>query len=374
MTSPDTPTPRWRDSFQVRAGVLLIGALATTFALFRWVVTDPDLTLRYLQALVWPVVILVGLSLFRRPLERKLSDLLQMDVLGTSARFATSRTEDFARDVAPDLDALLGVGEESSSSTAAENVLSADPVPIQEAGADGDLDSAGRDEIEKPVHDGSPVPAGAAEGEHENGDSDSPPSAEAAPKPKATRTASSRVIADDEAIEQLLLLQAELLGMGPSERTKFERLVSTDPGGAARRVFEFLLNDTRSAKDMPGRSRARAKTDFASVERIVQKSAEWGYDLARAGHPKRTPDIERDDTGWRISTEVPPAETPVETPSLAVRLRKAQRLEEEIKSLEKRHRYGPLSIMSMPGDAEAERLKDFKKRLAVLDPTSPYAD
>lgn len=44
-----------------------------------------------------------------------------------------------------------------------------------------------------------------------------------------------------------------------------------------------------------------------SIERIIQKSAEWGYSIGRSGAANMTPVIEwGEDGSWKITTDTPP--------------------------------------------------------------------
>lgn len=96
------------------------------------------------------------------------------------------------------------------------------------------------------------------------------------------------------------------LSVPSAERTRLAELATRDPERgrqeAEATVRRMVLGFRGSRAQSPERDRERRD----NIEEIVRKSAEWGYDVAKAGAPKAVPDIEwSDDGGWRITTEVP---------------------------------------------------------------------
>lgn len=73
-----------------------------------------------------------------------------------------------------------------------------------------------------------------------------------------------------------------------------------------RRVGRFLRDLADRVDPVPAQGMPLVVDSIArreSIERIIQKSAEWGYSRGVAGAAKLTPAIEwREDGSWKITT------------------------------------------------------------------------
>lgn len=317
----------------------MIGAL---WVIFRFVVADEELVLSYLKVLAWPSVVAIAGYWFREPIKEKLGQLIGLEALGARANFAGLEQR-----LQSNVDALLDDGDGGLPSD--DDVLA---------------DKEHVDHTDGPAL----TPAGGA-------------GSEVSTDQVADRPAEPQAAQLDQLLDMLpaTLVREQLLhlarAMDLSVALRHDLWDSRlPPGEAMAQATKQLMGAASRLKD---RRASRHEATRENIESVIQTSAEWGYEMGRAGATRAVPDIEwNDDGSWRITTAVPPRRPPSHPVSDVARRRlQIEQLEEEIKALErKRHRDqvlgNPLGGMFNTDDGW---LRSLKKKLAELDPGNVWA-
>lgn len=312
-------------------GVALTGG--ALWALLTYVISDADLALEYVRALIWPTVILVALFWLRLPLREKVSQLLRLDALGASMEFSPeAQGRELDEAIRPDVTNLLQTQDPANGSTdEGETVVAPD--------------TAGT-----PTHADESVPP---DEEH-----DSPP------KSVDGGALMSAVIA-----AHVAGMIEVAIGVGlPKELVdSLYEEARQNPDTARKRVLNSVTSHFREQRN---RAVHRQEGARDSIEAVIRKSAAWGYDMGRAGAPKAVPDIEWNDDGtWHITTEIPKGRRSTARSSEEARLRHIKDLEDEIK---KQEQLAHSAVgLAMPG--RQGWLRQLKDRLARIDPDNPWA-
>jgi hypothetical protein len=125
---PDSRISSW---VTTTVAPLLIAAGAGTlmWLMFRYVISDPRLTLEYVRALAWPLVVLSALFWAREPLLRKFEELLRLEGFGASAEFSAARqSQRLEADIRGDVDTLLDAQTPPADPSDEEAAALADPL------------------------------------------------------------------------------------------------------------------------------------------------------------------------------------------------------------------------------------------------------
>jgi hypothetical protein len=314
--------------------VVLSGGIAL-WLLFHFVISDDQLLLDYLKALVWPLVILGAMFWLRDPLRQKVGQLLRVEAFGTSAEFAG----ELQQEVASDVDALTAVR-----------------VAIEQ----GDFS------IGVGTPESSVVRHQVRESEH----SDASQTGSTPPAPGNL---------EDSHREDLLTVLTDL-STDPNLIETIQAALQSHPEEGRRLVHDAVRHEAARIGVLRKQLTNSREQNRESVENIIQKSASWGYEMGRAGAPKAVPDIEwREDGTWSITTEVPSKSTAPRvsaqvSASLAGRRRGIERLESEIfkaqRDMAKLSPYGN-ATMAMLTSPEGAYLQQLKRQLRQADPGNP---
>lgn len=338
----------------LKASAALLAVAAGVWALFSFVITDRELFLEYVRVLAWPMLVAVALYWLRDPLRDKLRQLLRIEVPGGAAQFANSGDE-LARQLKPDVDSLLGEGASGEQRVDAHGD---DAMADRSAEADeGEDASAAAEPARDEGHtEGVTVeqPQGTARGEGDAEEAEAAPPAPAALEP--------RLAVSPYRVVQL----AKAVGLGPKATQRVVLTLEEDPDTALRQIEAGARNAAVH----------RSQESRDSIERIIRKSATWGFDMGVAGAPSAEPEVEwNSDGSWRIATEVPPS-TKSEAVAKAVQMsasqtRSIKELEDEIKKLE-RERLSPFGSGISRMNSEPW-LRELKSRLSLVDPGNPWS-
>ena len=317
--------------------------VALAYCLFKYVITDEGMVLDYLRALAWPFVIVGVVFWVRVPLANRLESLESFDSPWGRARFGREVATRLADEVESDLSPFgraVDEGIEPISTSGSEESSSEDAAPVSEASERG---SALNDATEGHL-------------EADGGDGPSDPSAEpllSSARVNQIRAAEIRNIASELEIRGDAYFRAV---QGAEE----------NPDRAAERLTAEIRGRLRQLSQRNEQVLDQARS---SLESVIQKSAQWGYEMGRAGAPRAVPDIEWNADGtWKITTEVPARRQVKES---STRARQIQSIVDEIKELDRRDNVAP--GVSMLSERERTWLFELKRKLAMADPGNPWA-
>lgn len=330
----------------------IIGGLISIiiWALFKFVVTDSTALLEYLKVLVWPIVVLGGLAILRDPIVSKMNQLLNIDVMGVKAGFSQTQADrELERDLRGPINRLVGVDkphetlEEVDDPSADESQAT----PVPEPGPSEADRSDVFDAFVEPDEDSMGAPV-----------SDQTRTLNAHEKAQpATAERPDALIVDGRILSAL----ERSSGIKSADRT---RTINERLNRVHNRVM--MLNARAYRAD---REQQALKN---SAEEIVRRSAEWGYDVAKAGGKRAVPDIEwQEEGGWRIVSEVPAGREndALDQSVESRRIRHITRLEQEIQNLEKER----ANAVGLTGPGNYMVLQKYKNTLQDMDPGNPFA-
>ncbi|MBO0609866.1 hypothetical protein [Myceligenerans salitolerans] len=334
----DAPGGRTRRG---RGAVLLLAVVASgvlVWALFKYVITDPDLALEYLKALAWPAVVAASLFWLRSPLRDKLGQLLRAEGFGTAFQFG-ERTRQLEEGLGP---AFLQLGA-TGDSPASDSSAAADP-------PESDADSG----------DASVADEYATSIEEEG--SEAPSIGGVATDPEVPLSV--------EPLDDLAAI-AQALGVPQSTVLPIQRRFDSEPEAARKRLLKTVIEAARRVHAADHRTSKQRSDTREGIEDVIRKSAAWGYDMGRAGARRAVPDVEWNEDGtWRIVTEVPRHRSQPQVSGDAL-TRQVRAWEDEIKELE-REKYNPLVVSGVTHLGNQKWLSELKRKLARVDPTNPW--
>lgn len=353
------------------------------YCLFKYVITDEGLVLDYLRALAWPLVIVGVVYWFRVPLANRLESLESVDSPWWNARFAKKAAKRLRDEIGQDLSSFSTVRDEGAGPIPADGEdesdsddfgVATDRAPVGEPDTDDGTanlphSASGSSDVEG-GKDG--IVSGAVLVEEQG------PDDKTTNLPDSVGDAGLAVLPTDPLSTTARINQiraAEIrnvatgLELGRADYFRATRGAEEDPDSAAKRLTMLVRRRLHELDRRNRMYRDQARASRASVESVIQKSAEWGYDMGRAGAPRAVPDIEWNPDGtWKITTEVPPRRPSRDSTS---RTKQILSLQDEIKKLDRRQHVGPgISLLS---PSEEEWLRELKRKLAVADPGNPWA-
>lgn len=324
------------------AAGLVVLVSATLWVIFRYLIVDAALLLDYIRVLIWPAVVTCIVLGLRDPLQEKLRQLLNIDVLGVKAGFSQLEADRaLESELRTPIDLIVETatdptGDDEEVASAA-NVIGTDP-------ANGETQAEGSTSSALPLE--SSV------------QSDGPDHRAAEAFDEAEEAPAERVEVSGDVV---ITAVEQFLGIGPAS----ELLSEAERVKRLEYYCGLLRKQAEKAED---RSSANLRN---SVEDVVKLSAGWGYDMAKAGRPRSVPEIEwRGDGGWHIMSETPAPTTRTRdvVSSIASRQQHITRLEAAIERLEK------ASLGGVSTDfASHQLMKKYKNTLSDMDPGNPFS-
>ncbi|WP_460839844.1 hypothetical protein [Nocardioides marmoraquaticus] len=304
---------------------------------FKFIITDAELLLSYIRALLWPAVVLVTVFTFREPIQRKFAQLLRVEGLGGAVEFGPQQLED---DLRRDVEQLTSLDEEDVQA----DVTDADTAALEQPAVTSEPPVEREEEPQRVV------------------------AGKGAPRPPLRLQQEL----SDQHVEDLVDLA--IAAGTPREAEAWRQKLLSEPQLGRRLVMKSLRGSLRSAD-------RRAASTRDSIESIVQKSAAWGYDVGASGSEPLVPDIQwNDDGSWHITTAVPKAVRSAPSRSrsdqddlrdLVNPRRHVERLEREIIAMEKKAT-SPLGGLTAASLSETRYLEELKSRLSTIDPGNPF--